>query len=164
METGHAAEEPHGGLRMAAGEAVAGGLRAGGLHNGKVGILHPGAGHPADNFQPLVHQRPHKAHAQQVVPLPLVQTPENKQGSHHKKGLFPEMGHQGHEDIQHRIPDGLKPIQQLHITAPPWKSFPAPIIIRRRRRNKRKGGRSPPLFFAAELPAYGRLGRDRRIV
>ena len=113
---GHAAEEAHRRLGVPAGEAVPRRLRPGGFDNGKAGVPDPGAGDPADDFEPLVHQHAHKTHAEQIIAFPLVHAPEDQQRPHHEEGLFSQMGYQRHEDVQDRVSDGFEPVEQFHFT------------------------------------------------
>lgn len=165
-DPGHAAEEAHRRLGVAAGEAVACGLRPGGLDDGEIGVFHPGPGDPADHFEPLVHQHAYEAHAEQVVALPLVHAPEDEQRSHHEEGFFSQVGDQGHEDVQDRVADGFKPIEQFHFASSlpeiSYLHYNTPIG----RKARRKGGACapPPGRLRKGLPYRRAAAAERPIL
>ena len=107
---GDTAEGAHGVLGMSAGKGVAGGLGAGTLHDGEIAVQHPRAGDAAQQLQKLIQHRPGKAHRQQIVAVTFADAPEHKQGHHHKDGLLPQPGDEGHGGIEKRCTNGLQSV------------------------------------------------------
>ena len=89
---GQCTEDAHRALGMSAGEGVAGGLGPGAFHNGEVGVFHPRTGDAEPQLEELVDDRARQACSQQVIALPLINTPKEQQTKNDKEGLLTKMG------------------------------------------------------------------------
>ena len=116
--THHTAKDRHGVLGVSAGERVAAGLGQGAFHHGEIRIPHPGTGDAEPQFEKLVDDRAGKAHGQQVIALPLVQTPEDQQAENDEQGLLAQMGDEGEKRIAQGRAQPLEHVQKLHRIPP----------------------------------------------
>ena len=112
-----AAEGADGVLCVAAGEGEARRLRAGGLHDLKVRVQHPGPRDAEGDLERLIEDGPGKAHEKKIAAPALVDAPVHRERHDHKDELLAKVRDERHRAVEQRRAQRGKRAQNVEIRA-----------------------------------------------